>query len=233
MLPIKGFQKTCLVDFPPYTASTIFLAGCNFKCGYCHNPDIVLHFSDIPDISEEEILDYLSEKKMWIDGVCITGGEPTLHIGLADFCEKIKKLGMLVKIDTNGTNPDMLKELIDKKLVDRIAMDIKTSSDRYDEVAYVQVDMKKIEESIKLIKDYGGEYEFRTTVIPGLVGKKEVFKISKWLEGSKNYAIQNFRGKGVNLINVKMKDIQPYSKEELEEMKKIASDYFEKVEVKD
>ncbi len=231
MLPIKGFQKTCLVDFPPYTASTIFLAGCNFKCGYCHNPDIVLNFNAIPDIEENEVIDYLKEKKMWVDGVCITGGEPTLHPELIDFASKLKKIGMLVKIDTNGTNPDMLKKLIDRKLVDRIAMDIKTILEKYDEVAGAKVDKEKIQESIDLIKNSGVEYEFRTTVIPSLVGKKEIFLIGKWLKGSKNFAIQNFR-ESRPMINNKLQEIEPYSKKELEEMKEIASEYFEKVEIR-
>ena len=232
MLPIKGFQKTSLVDFTPYTASTIFLAGCNFRCGFCHNPDMVLHFHAIEDIKEKEILEYLELKKNWIDGVCITGGEPTLYKDLVKFASKLKKIGMLVKIDTNGTNPDILKELIDKKLVDRIAMDIKSDLEKYDEIACAKVDKEKIKKSIELIQDSGIDYEFRTTVVPGLVGKKEIFLIGKWLQGSKKFAIQNFRG-GVSLINKDLKDTKPYSKEDLEEMKKIAEEYFDKVEVRD
>lgn len=231
MIPIKGFAKTSLVDFPPYTSSTIFLAGCNFRCRYCHNPDLVLNYNSIKNIEEEEVLNYIEGKKQWIDGVCISGGEPTLYPELIDFASRLKEKGFLVKIDTNGTNPDMLKEMIEKKLVDRIAMDIKANLDKYDEVAGVNVDKDKIQKSIELIKNSGIEYEFRTTVIPGIVGKKEIFLIGRWLKGSKRFAIQNFRG-GVNLIDNNLKVIKGYSKEELDEMKNIASEYFDEVEIR-
>ncbi|MBW2996450.1 anaerobic ribonucleoside-triphosphate reductase activating protein [Candidatus Woesearchaeota archaeon] len=228
MVTIKGWQKTSLIDFSPYTASVVFLAGCSFKCGYCHNPELVLHYSSVPDIDEEEVLDYLEKKKMWIDGVCITGGEPTIHPGLPSFISKLKKIGMKVNLDTNGTNPSMLKNLG----VDYFAMDIKTVLEGYKEVACVDVDKRKIEDSINLIRESGKKYEFRTTVIPGIVGKKEIFKIGKWLAGSKKFVIQNFRNTKP-VINNKMKEIKPYSKEELEEMKNIASGYFDEVEVRE
>ena len=231
MVMIKGWQKTSLIDYEPYTASVIFLAGCSFNCGYCHNPELVLHFSDVPDIDEKEVLDYLEKKKIWIDGGCITGGEPTMHKDLPEFISKIKKLGLLVKLDTNGSNPKMVKKLLEEKLVDYIAMDIKTVLGRYDEVAGVKVDKKKIEKSIGLIKDSGVKHEFRTTVIPGIVGKKELFLIGKWLRGSKKFVIQNFRNTRP-LLNPKMQEIKPYSKEELEDMKEVAKEYFEKVEIR-
>lgn len=232
MLPIKGWQKTCMVDFPPYTASTIFLGGCNFKCGFCHNPDLVLDFSSIPDISQDEILNYLSSKKMWIDGVCITGGEPCLYPDLPSFISKLKGIGMLVKLDTNGTNPAMLKELIDKKMVDRVAMDIKSSLEKYDSACGVGVDTDKIKESAKILMESSVDYEFRTTVVPGLVDKEDISKIGSWLKGAKKYAIQNFQGK-VKLVDNRLQNILPYSKKELLEMEKIASSYFNEVEVRD
>ena len=232
MVIIKGWQKTSLIDYSPYTASVIFLGGCSFNCGYCHNPELVVHYSAIPDIDEKEVLDYLEKKKIWIDGVCITGGEPTIYKDLPKFISRIKKAGMKIKLDTNGSNPPIIEELLRKKLVDYFAMDIKTILDRYDGVAGVKVDKKKIQKSIDLIKNSGVEHEFRTTVIPGVVGKKEVFLIGKMLKGAKKFVIQNFRGSRP-LINNKMQEIKPYSKEQLEEMKEIASEYFEKVEVRD
>jgi pyruvate formate lyase activating enzyme len=232
MLPIKGFQKTSLIDFAPYTASTVFIGGCNFRCKFCHNPSLVLKHNEILGISEQEILDYISMKKKWIDGVCLTGGEPTLYPSLIGFIEKLKALGMLVKLDTNGTNPEMLKRLIDDKLVDSVAMDVKADILRYNEITNMEVDVDKIKQSIKTIIDSGIAHEFRTTVVPGLVEKQDIKQISKMLSGAKKFAIQNFRG-NVDLIDNSLKGIKGFSKKELEEMKKIASEYFEEVEVRD
>lgn len=232
MLPIKGWNKTCLVDYPPYTASTVFVGGCNFKCGFCHNADLVLDFSSIPDISQSEILEHLSSKKMWIDGVCITGGEPLLYDEVVEFASAIKKLGMLVKIDTNGANPSLLKKMISMGIVDRVAMDIKTSLEEYSKVAGVSVDIENIKESASILMDSDIEYEFRTTVIPSVVGVEKISKIGNWLKGAKKYAIQNFRNQGVKLIDGEMTDLKMYTNSDLEEMKKVASSYFDSVEIR-
>ena len=232
MVLIKGWQKTSLIDYSPFTASVIFVGGCTFKCGYCHNPELVMGYSDIPSIKQKEILDYLEKKKIWIDGVCITGGEPTIYKELPKFVSKIKQLGMKVKLDTNGTNPPIIEKLLRKKLVDYVAMDIKNVLDKYHHVAGVPVETDKIQQSIDLIKNSGIDHEFRTTVIPSLVGKKEIFQIGKWLKGSKKFVIQNFRATRP-LIDNSLRELQSYSKEDLEEMKDIASEYFEEVEVRD
>lgn len=231
-LPIKGFQKICLINYPPYTASVIFLGGCNFRCGFCHNPELVLGFNELENVDEEEILSYIEQKKKWVDGCVITGGEPTLYDGLAEFISKIKDKGMLVKLDTNGTNPAMLYELINAKLIDYIAMDVKTDFENYSKITGVKSDIEKIKKSIDLIRKSGVEYEFRTTVIPGLVGKKEVFLIGKMLNKSKRYVIQNFRVTG-SIINEELKKNKSYSTEELEEMKNLVKDYFDEVEVRE
>ena len=232
MVLIKGWQKTSLIDFSPYTASVIFTGGCNFRCPFCHNPELVLHFNAIEDIDEKEVLGYLELKKNWIDGVCITGGEPTIYPDLPEFISKIRKIGTRVKLDTNGSNPDMLKELIKKKLIDYIAMDIKSDLDNYSKIAGVNVDITNIKQSINLIRNSGIDHEFRTTVIPGLVGKKEVFKIGKLLKGSKKYVIQNFRGTKP-VIGKELQGLKSYSKEELGDMKEIVKDYFDDVEIRD
>ena len=231
-IPIKGWQKTSLIDYSPYTASVIFLGGCNFRCNYCHNPELVLKHHEIQDIDVKEVLDYLNAKKNWIDSICITGGEPTLYKDLPEFISMIKKEGFLVKLDTNGTNPSMIKEMIDKKLIDYIAMDIKTDLEKYEQITVVKVDKEKIKESVNLIMKSGIDYEFRMTAIPGLVGKKEIFLISKWLKGAKRFVVQNFRGIKP-LIDNKFQEIKPYSKDELNEIAETAKLYFEKVEVKD
>ena len=231
MLPIKGFQKTCLVDYPPYTASTVFLGGCNFKCGFCHNPDLVIDFSFLDDIPQHEIIEYLDSKKQWIDGVCITGGEPLLYPSIVDFIVKLKNQGLLVKIDTNGTNPALLKELLSKNLIDRVAMDIKGPLEKYSAVTCVSVDKENIKQSVELLQSSDIEYEFRTTVIPGLIGKDEILSIGEWLKGSKKFAIQNFRY-NKPMIDESFSKIRNYTQEELESLKLVALPYFDSVEIR-
>lgn len=231
MVLIKGINKTCLIDYEPYTSCVIFLGGCNFRCGYCHNPELVVNFQNMPTIPEEEIFSFLDERKKWLDGVVITGGEPTLQKDLPDFIAKIKAKDYLVKLDTNGTNPEMITELLDKKLIDYIAMDIKTDFEEYSNVAGVEVNLNRIRESIKTIKNSGIDYEFRTTVIPGLVGKENIVRIGQILKGSKKYVIQNFSPKN-DMIENRFKNLRAYNKEELEEMKESVKDCFDVVSVR-
>ncbi len=228
---ICGLQKTSLIDYSPYTVSVVFTGGCNFRCPFCHNPDIVLRYKELPEIKTEEILKLLSEKKQWIDGICITGGEPCMHKDLPDFIRALKELGMLVKLDTNGSFPDMLRYLTENNILDYIAMDIKAPLERYEEAAGVNVDREKIKKSIDIIKNSGVDYEFRTTVVPGMITKKDIFKIAKMLEGSKKFCIQQFRG-SVSLISKDFENLEPYKKHELQEMADIAKPYFEKVVIK-
>lgn len=231
MVLIKGLNKTCLIDFEPYTSCVVFLGGCNFRCGYCHNPELVLGFKNIPTIPEEEFFSFLDSRKKWLDGVVISGGEPTIHKDLCSFIAKIKEKSFLVKLDTNGSNPLMIQELIDKKLVDYIAMDFKTSLDEYESVACVAVDIDSIKKSVLIIKNSGVLHEFRTTVVPGLVGKENLIKIGQFLNGSKKYVIQNFREKA-DMIENRLKNIKPYKKEELIAMKDAVKPYFGEVKIR-
>jgi len=231
MVLIKGIQKTCLVDFEPYTSCVLFFGGCNFRCGYCHNPELVLNFNSIKTIEEEEIFSFLESRKNWIDGIVITGGEPTLYKDLPEFIDKIKKMGFLVKLDTNGSNPEMVKNLIEKKLVDYIAMDIKTSPENYGIVTGVNIDIEKIKSSADIIKNSEVEHEFRTTIVPGLVTKEDLIKIGEWLKGSKKYVIQNFREKA-DMIENRFKNISPHKKEELDEIREKMLKFFKEVVVK-
>jgi pyruvate formate lyase activating enzyme len=230
MLPVKGMQKTSLIDYPGKICSILFLAGCNFRCGFCQNPDLITDTGSLPSMPESEIFDFLSSRKKWIDGVCITGGEPCLYKDLPDFVRKIKETGLLVKLDTNGTAPGMLEYLVKNKLVDYIAMDIKASPERYEKVAGAEMEIKDIEKSIELIKNSGIEYEFRTTVVPGLFDKEEALKIGKWLKGSKRYFIQQFRPDTV--LDGKFKAVKPFSEAELKEFAGLLRPFFEKVEVR-
>lgn len=232
MTVIKGLQKTSLIDYVPYTAATIFLGGCNFRCRYCHNPELVLYSHLMPDISEKEIIDYLQSRKEWIDGVCITGGEPTMQNDLPEFIAKLKRIGMRIKLDTNGSNPRMIRKLLDMNLLDYIAMDVKTDLRHYQNICGNEIDISKIKQSIKLIRESGVEYEFRTTAVPSLVGKKEVFLIGKYLCKSKKFVLQNFRGTK-EMIDKSLKGHKSYTKEELEEIVSLIKDCFEKVEVRE
>jgi len=229
-LPIKGLQKTSLIDYSPYTSCVVFVSGCNFRCGFCQNPDLLVEVSKMPSISEKELFSFLEKRKKWLDGVCITGGEPCLYDELLGFVKEVKDFGYKVKLDTNGTNPAMLKELIDGGLVDYIAMDIKGSLDRYDEASGVSVDKGKIKESVKLLMDSGVEHEFRMTCVPGLVVKDDFVKIGEWLKGANKFFIQQFRNK--TCLDTSFEKIEPFSSDELEEFKAVLDKYVDNVEIR-
>ncbi len=229
---IQGFQKTTLIDYPEKIACTIFLHGCNFRCGFCHNPELVLtNFNK--EYSENEILEFLKKRKKYLDAVCITGGEPLMSLE-KDFVKKIKALGYLVKIDTNGSFPEKLKELLDENLIDFVSMDIKSSKENYEFVVGKKPDFEKIEQSIKLISGLEN-YEFRTTILENLHNKDEVKKIAEWLNQIKNkpkrFCLQGFK-KQDKLLDENFKKQKNTSEEYLNELKKIVENYFERVEVR-
>ncbi len=191
---ILGLQKTTLLDYPGKVASTIFTGGCNFRCPYCHNRDLVMPPSDVISYSNDEIFDHLIQKKKVLDGVCITGGEPTLHKDLPEFITKIKDLGLLVKLDTNGSNPDMISSLLEQKLIDYIAMDIKHSKEKYNTIACMNnFDIAPFEASVDIIKNSTIDYEFRTTIMKECHDDEDIISIGEWLRGSKAYFLQSYR----------------------------------------
>jgi len=192
-VPIKGIEKLSVIDYPGKSCAIVFLAGCNFRCPYCQNPDLIKRPGSLPDIKEEEILDFLRERRKWLDGVCISGGEPSLHSGLPAFIRKVRKEGFLVKLDTNGSNPEMLEMLVKDGLVDYIAMDIKAPLEDYERVAGVKVRRSDIRRSAEIIMKSGVEYEFRTTVVPRLFRKGDMERIGKWLKGAERFFVQQFR----------------------------------------
>jgi len=228
---IRGLQKTSLIDYPPNVVSVVFTGGCSFRCPFCHNPGLVLKHETLPRIDEKELLKQLLEKRQWIDGVCITGGEPCMQKDLPEFCSALKELNFLVKLDTNGSYPAMLKYLIENRLIDYIAMDIKSSKTNYSKAAGTKVNIKDIEKSIELIKTSSIDYEFRTTAVPKFINKKEIFKIAKWITPAKRYCIQQFRNKTA-LVDKKMQDIEPHSNTELQHLADIAKPYFKEVIVR-
>lgn len=196
-LLIGGLQKTTLIDYPGKVACTVFLIGCNFRCPFCYSSELVLpeKIKKQARISSEEFFSFLEGKRGLLDGVVICGGEPTINPDLPDFIRKIKKLGYLVKLDTNGSNPDMLAKLIKESLIDYIAMDIKTSLTRkkYNEVIGINMDLSKIKKSIKIIQKSGVKYEFRSTILPKLHSLQSISSMARTLRGSNIVYLQQFR----------------------------------------
>ena len=225
---ICGLQKLTLLDYPKKTACTVFLGGCNFRCPFCHNGNLAEENYDTL-ISEDEFFSFLKKRSGLLDGVCITGGEPTLNPDLKDFIEKIKSLGYLVKLDTNGTNPKMLLELIQNNLIDYVAMDIKNSKSFYSETAGISgLELEKIEESVRILKTSGIDYEFRTTVVSELHTKENIEDIGKWLKGSKKYFLQSFRDSEFVL----KKGLTAPKKEELISYKELLTGYIDFVDIR-
>jgi len=214
-MKVGGLQKTSLLDYPVILSAIIWTAGCNFRCPFCYNKQLVLGKTEI--ISEETILSFLEKRRGVLEGLSISGGEPLLQDDIVDFTEKVKKLNYLIKIDTNGAFPEKLKELIDKKLVDYVSMDVKAPKEKYDQLVGVKTDISKIEQSIDLIKNEAPDYEFKTTVVPDMLNKKDIVEIAKWLEGSKQFYLQQFKSDSP-LVSSKLNDIVPYSKEKLSDM---------------
>lgn len=229
-MKIAGLQKLTLIDYPKKVACTIFTLGCNFKCGFCYNPELVLPNNTIKEISEEEIFDFLKKRKKYLDGVCITGGEPTIHKDLPDFIKKIKEMNLLVKLDTNGTNPEIVKKLVDEKLVDYISMDIKTGFSKYSKLTNANVDIGRIEKTIQIIKDSNIDYEFRTTVIPGFYDEEDIKEIKEKLKGAKKYYLQEFLPN--KTIKKEFSKLIPYSNFKLEELKRLMEDSFEMCKIR-
>lgn len=194
---IGGMQKLTLLDYPGKVACTVFLSGCNLRCPFCHNPGLVLpEQSNGPGISEAEVLSFLEQRKGKLDGVCVTGGEPTLQPGLPEFLKKLRELGYAIKLDTNGTNPGMLKALLQNGVLDYVAMDIKNSPSRYAETCGGVDILSMVQESANLLLDGSVEYEFRTTVCKPLHTEKEMKEIGRWLHGAKRYFLQAFVDSG-------------------------------------
>ncbi len=225
-MKIAGLQKLTLLDFPNKVASIIFTQGCNLRCPYCHNSGLIPFDSD-DLISEEEVFSYLKKRKGVIDGLVISGGEPTVQSDLIFFIKRVKDLGLQVKLDTNGCNPDVLKKIIDENLVDYIAMDIKNTITKYKDVAGVNVQADKLKKSIELIKNSSIDHEFRTTIIKNIHDIKTISEICSYVDGDKMF-LQNF----VKSENVLGKHLEPFSKEELIQINKEMKGKFPNVKIR-
>ncbi len=232
-MKIMGLQEATLIDYPGKIACTIFLYGCNFKCGFCHNPGLVLKPKG-REYSREEIFEFLKKRKEYLDGICITGGEPLLSLDL-EFLSRIKRLGYSIKIDTNGSFPEKLKEIIEGELVDFVSMDIKSHKDNYDKITNSNVDIDKLEKSMKLVSELQN-YEFRTTIIEGIHDMEEVKKIAVWLneiigKKPKKFCLQGFKTQK-KLIDENFEKKKNTSDIFLNELKEEVKNYFEEVEVR-
>lgn len=210
-MQISGIQKLTLLDYPGKVACTVFTQGCNLRCPFCHNASLVIENTP-PALTEDELLAYLKKRVGVLEGVAITGGEPTLNAELPELLGRIKALGYKIKLDTNGTNPRLLREIIEAGLVDRVAMDIKNAPEKYPETAGCAVDMEKINKSKELLLSGVVEYEFRTTVVRGLHTKESLIGAAKWIAGAEEYYLQQFKNSG-NLILPE--GLSEYTKEEM------------------
>lgn len=226
---IQGFQKTTLLDYPHRVAATVFLGGCNFRCPFCHNSSLVLQPGQAPAFSREEILIHLKKRRSILDGVCISGGEPTLAPDLSDFLDDIKDMGLLIKLDTNGYRPDVLKNLTLQGLVDYVAMDVKGSASDYGDICGISdFKLSHIQESMDFLMEKRIDFEFRTTVVKELHNKNDFESIGKWIAGAPAYYLQNYLESKHVISSV----FSSYNKEELEVFRKILKNYIPLVEIR-
>ena len=226
---IQGLQKLTLLDFPERVACTVFFAGCNFRCPFCHNASLVVEIPSHADVTEEEFFSFLKKRHGILDGVCVTGGEPLLQPDIEEFIRKIKELGYAVKLDTNGSFPEKLKSLVESGLVDYVAMDIKNCPEEYGVTSGVpNLDVSSIIKSVSYLKEGHVPFEFRTTVVKGYHTKESFEKIGQWLQGTEKYFLQNFVDSG-DLIE---KGTKGCSEEEMKEFLAIVSEYVPSVKIR-
>lgn len=225
---IGGLQKVSLIDYPKHIACIVFTIGCNFRCPYCHNPELVDETAE--EIPVKNVLKFLDERIGRLEGVVITGGEPTIHKDLPEFITKIKKKGYKVKLDSNGTNPEMLKELIDKKLIDYVAMDIKSPISEYSKHVGRSVNVNAIRQSIDLLMSSNIEYEFRTTVVKALLSKENIQQIGNEIKGARKYYLQKFNSN--RILNPQFKRKVTYTDLEFSEFRKMLLKYVKHCEIR-
>lgn len=250
-MQIYGFNKTTLLDYPEHIAATVFTGGCNFRCPFCHNSGLVLAVEKQQLVSETEVFEHLQKRSGILDGLCITGGEPTLQSDLLQFIDRVKELGYLVKLDTNGYRPDVLEQLLGLGMLDYVAMDIKASKEKYAFAAGVQeLDLARIEQSVYLLKNSGIPYEFRTTVVKGIHEIKEFEEIGSWLSGCRAYYLQAYREsenvlamqevtgwdeamqEAAGQIRLAKNGFGSFTIEEMQQMAELARKYITKVELR-
>lgn len=228
-MKIHGFQSLTLLDYPGKVACTVFLGGCNFRCPFCQNTGLVLAPEREAVVPMEEVMGVLRKRRGMLDGVCITGGEPTLIPDLREFILRVRELGYLVKLDTNGYRPEVLENLLAEGLLDYVAMDIKSSPENYARVAGLPgLDLQRIRRSVELLMEAGVDYEFRTTVAQGLHTREDIEAIGRWLQGCRRYFLQNYR----ESEQVMMPVFAGFSREQLENFRRLLLEYIPQVGIR-
>ena len=226
-MTIKGFQGTSLLDFPGRIASLIFYGGCNLSCPFCHNPALVIDPFELPDYPTEAILEELYTRRTFIDGVVISGGEPTLAAGLPDLLEEIRRLGLQTKLDTNGLAPTVLGDLLARQLLDYVALDVKTAPQRYGELHDSPIDLDLLPRSIALLKNSGVDHEFRTTCVPGFVEVDDIHAMGEILNGGRRWILQQFMS--AYSLDSSLREIAPHAPETLTDLAAIGRHYVDEV----
>jgi pyruvate formate lyase activating enzyme len=231
LVALKGWARTSLIDYPDHIATVLFTGGCNFRCPMCHNADLVLRPGEMETLPEEKVWDFLRRREGLVDGVVITGGEPTLQPDLSPFLYQLKEANLDVKLDTNGYRPEILAALLTDGLLDHVALDVKAPPGKYPLLTgLTDVDVTRVEQSIALLKESDIAYEFRTTVVPGLLDEDDVADIAHWIAGAQRYALQQFRP--VNTIDPALEKASPYPIETLQAMARRASQWVPQVIVR-
>jgi pyruvate formate lyase activating enzyme len=237
---IGGLEKMTLIDYPGQLAAIVFTKGCNFRCHFCYNPLLVWpdretdekkYEKTYPPISEDEFFLFLENRKGKLDGVVITGGEPTLHSDLPEFIKKIRAMGYNIKLDTNGTNSVALENLLNQKLIDYIAMDLKAPFDKYEQVVGISVNCQEIQKSVKMIIESGLPHEFRTTVVPGLHDLSDFSKMGEIITGADAWYLQKFKS-DTELVDRTLESHAPFTDKEMQAMADVGKKYVKICEVR-
>jgi len=228
-MPIVGYQRLSLRDYPGRLCAKAIIPGCNFRCPYCTRQDLIFDFLGMDWVTFNDILGHLYRARGYITGFCIGGGEPTIHNGLLEFAFKVKSVGYRIKLDTNGTRPRRINKLMEERVLDYVAMDIKAPLDRYGEVVQNKVNLGDVEESIRLLRRGSVDYEFGTTVVPGLVEARDIEEIARSLIGSRRFVIRQFKPGGC--LDPEYDSVRPFSVKELERMRDTISPYFAEVRI--
>ncbi|HUU39036.1 MAG TPA: anaerobic ribonucleoside-triphosphate reductase activating protein [Candidatus Desulfaltia sp.] len=229
MVEIKGLEKFAPLDFPGFISATVFLGGCNFRCPFCHNADLVLRPEALDTIPLDYFIAFLESRRDWLEAVCVSGGEPLIWEDLEVLLRVIKDRNMLVKLDTNGSRPDRLADLIGAQLVDHIAMDVKSPLHKYKQITRSEVSEDDIARSIEIVRKCELPYTFRTTVVPGLVGEKDLLEIAQMLHRAKRFQIQQFSNR--NTLDKIFAQVDPYPEETISRIAELVKPYFDEVRV--